>query len=92
MSARVARRRPARRAAVVAAAVLLLLALGDKYAARVKSAEMLAVGWLEHKIPEELEAYRHVMQVAHLVIGQAFSNQVITPGKTTTDDVVNAWT
>ena len=30
---------------------LLLQALGDKYAARVKSAEMLAVGWLEHKIP-----------------------------------------
>ena len=28
------------------------------------------------------------MQVAHLVIGQAFSNEVITPGKTTTEDVV----
>ena len=41
-------------------------ALGDKYAARVKTAEMLAVGWLEHKLPEELEAYRHVTQVAHL--------------------------
>ena len=67
---------------------LLLAALGEKYAARVKSAEMLAVGWLEVKLPEELEAYRHVMQVAHLVIGQAFSNQVITPGKTTTEDVV----
>jgi Xaa-Pro aminopeptidase len=67
----------------------LLLALGDKYSARVKTAEMLAVGWLEHKLPEELEAYRHVMQVAHLVIGQAFSNTVITPGTTTTEDV--AW-
>jgi len=66
----------------------LLLALGDKYSARVKTAEMLAVGWLEHKLPEELEAYRHVMQVAHLVIGEAFSNTVITPGKTTTEDVV----
>ncbi len=53
---------------------LLLQALGEKYAARVKSAEMLAVGWLEYKLPEELEAYRHVMRVAHLVIGQAFSN------------------
>ncbi len=67
---------------------LLLKALGDKYAARVKSAEMLAVGWLEYKLPEELEAYRHVMQVAHKVIREAFSNQVITPGKTTSDDVV----
>ncbi|MEP7116536.1 MAG: M24 family metallopeptidase [Acidobacteriota bacterium] len=67
---------------------LLLLALGDKYAARVKSAEMLAVGWLEHKIPDELAGYRHVMQVAHLVINEAFSNRVVTPGKTTTEDVV----
>ena len=63
-------------------------ALGPKYAGRVKSAEMLAVGWLETKIPEELEAYRHVMKVAHLVIREAFSNKAITPGKTTSDDVV----
>jgi len=35
-----------------------------------------------------LEAYRHVMRVAHMVIGEAFSNTVITPGKTTTEDVV----
>ena len=63
-------------------------ALGTKYAARMKSAEMLAVGWLETKLPEELEAYRHVMKVAHLVIREAFSNKVITPGKTTNEDVV----
>jgi Xaa-Pro aminopeptidase len=63
-------------------------ALGPKYAARMKSAEMLAVGWLEVKLPEELTAYRHVMQVAHMVIREAFSNKVITPGKTTSDDVV----
>jgi Xaa-Pro aminopeptidase len=55
----------------------------------MKSAELLAVGWLETKIPEELEAYRHVMKVAHMVIREAFSNKVITPGKTTTEDV--AW-
>ena len=54
----------------------------------MKSAEMLAVGWLETKLPEELEAYRHVMKVAHLVIREAFSNKVITPGKTTNEDVV----
>ncbi len=67
----------------------LLEALGAKYAARVKSAEMLAVGWLETKLPEELEAYRHAMKVAHMVIAEAFSNKVITPGKTTNEDV--AW-
>jgi Xaa-Pro aminopeptidase len=63
-------------------------ALGPKFASRMKSAAMLAVGWLEVKVPEELEAYRHVMKVAHMVIREAFSNKVITPGKTTNDDVV----
>ena len=66
----------------------LLEALGPVYAARVKSAEMLAVGWLEVKTPEELDAYRHAMQVAHMIIREAFSNAVITPGITTSQDVV----
>jgi Xaa-Pro aminopeptidase len=65
----------------------LMEALGP-HAARVRSAEMLAVGWLEMKLPEELEAYRHVMKVAHMIIREAFSNKVITPGKTTNEDVV----
>ncbi|MFN2444970.1 MAG: M24 family metallopeptidase [Vicinamibacterales bacterium] len=66
----------------------LIEALGATHASRIKSAEMLAVGWLEVKIPEELEAYRHAMKVAHMVIREAFSNNVITPGKTTNEDVV----
>jgi Xaa-Pro aminopeptidase len=39
-------------------------------------------------MPEELEAYRHAMQVAHMIIREAFSNKVITPGTTTSQDVV----
>ena len=66
----------------------LVEALGPTYAARLKSAEMLAVGWLEVKLPEETEAYRHVMRVAHQVIREAFSNHVIVPGVTTSEDVV----
>ncbi|MGE0042292.1 MAG: M24 family metallopeptidase [Vicinamibacterales bacterium] len=65
----------------------LMAALGPKYAPRVQSAEMLAVGWLEHKLPEQLEAYHHVMKVAHMVIREAFSEKVITPGTTTNTDV-----
>src|SRR5437870_5306998 len=67
----------------------LIKALGPKYAGRVKSAEMLAVGWLEWKLPEETDAYRHVMRVAHQVIAEAFSNRVVVPGVTTNEDV--AW-
>ncbi len=66
----------------------LVEALGPAHAAKIKSAEMLAVGWLEVKLPEELDAYRHAMKVAHLVIREAFSNKVITPGTTTNEDVV----
>jgi hypothetical protein len=66
----------------------LLAALGPRYAGRTRSAEMLAIGWLEAKLPEETAAYRHVMQTAHAIIAEAFSNAVITPGVTTTEDVV----
>ena len=66
----------------------LVKALGSKYATRLKSAEMLAVGWLEVKLPEETDAYRHVMRIAHQVIREGFSNQVVVPGVTTTEDLV----
>ena len=66
---------------------MLVAALGDEYSSRLTSAEMLAVGWLEAKLPEETEVYRHVQRVAHRVIAQAFSNEVIVPGVTTTEDV-----
>jgi len=66
----------------------LLKALGPKYSARLKSAENLAVGWLEVKLPDETDAFRHAMRIAHQVIAEAFSNKVIVPGVTTTEDVV----
>jgi Xaa-Pro aminopeptidase len=62
-------------------------ALGP-YAERLTSAEMLAVGWLEYKMPSETDLYRGVMRLAHQVIAEAFSNQVIVPGITTNQDVV----
>jgi len=65
----------------------LMKTLGPKFAPRVKSAEALAVGWLESKLPEETDAYRDAMRVAHDVIRAAFSNQVIVPGVTTNEDV-----
>tara|TARA_Y100000590_G_scaffold364121_2_gene422186 strand:- start:4114 stop:5448 length:1335 start_codon:yes stop_codon:yes gene_type:complete len=62
-------------------------ALGPKYTSRLVSAEMLAVGWLEVKLPEETDQYRSVMRIAHQIIAEAFSNKVIVPGITTTEDV-----
>ena len=66
----------------------LLRALGPEWSKRVRSAEKLSVGWLETKLPEEASDYRHVMRFAHEIIAEAFSNKVIVPGVTTTEDVV----
>ena len=65
----------------------LVQALGPEYAKRLVGAERLAVGWLERRLPAEIEVYHHICAIAHAVIAEAFSNAVITPGLTTTDDV-----
>lgn len=56
---------------------------------RVVSAESLCVRWLEARTALELEAYPHIVSLARGVIAEAFSDRVITPGVTTSDDV--AW-
>ncbi|MFZ5916442.1 MAG: M24 family metallopeptidase [Chloroflexota bacterium] len=63
-------------------------ALGEPYTARIKGAERLAVGWLERRIPPELTVYRGIVEIGHAIIAEAFSNLVVQPGITTTDDVV----
>lgn len=55
---------------------------------RLMNGEKLAIGWLETRIPAEMVVYRQVMAIAHAIIAEAFSNQVITPGVTTTEEVV----
>jgi Xaa-Pro aminopeptidase len=65
----------------------LAQALGPDDAKRLVSAERLAVGWLERRLPEELEVYPHIVAIAHAIIAEAFSPAVITPGVTTTEDV-----
>jgi len=54
---------------------------------RIVSAEKLAVSWLETRTPREMAVYKHIMQIAHHIIGEGFSDEVITPGHTTTTDV-----
>jgi Xaa-Pro aminopeptidase len=66
----------------------LMESLPEQYQNRVVSGERLAIGWLEARIPEEMEVYQHVMQVAHTIIAEAFSEKVIVPGVTSTDEVV----
>jgi len=63
-------------------------ALGPEYSSRFVSAERLCIGWLETRSPQELIVYRHICGIAHDIIGEFFSNRVITPGITTTENVV----
>jgi len=62
--------------------------LPKKYHSRVISSEPLAVAWLEQRIPEEIDMYKHMVAIAHSIIAQAFSTDVINVGTTTTNDVV----
>jgi len=66
----------------------LVNALGPEYSSRLVSAENLCVGWLEIRSPQELSLYRHICGIAHDIIAEFFSNQVIVPDATTTEDVV----
>ena len=56
--------------------------------AKVVSAEKLAVSWLETRTAREMQIYPQLVQITHDIIDEAFSEKVITPGITTTDDVV----
>ena len=63
--------------------------LGPELSRKLVSAEDLAIRWLETRSPVEQESYPHIVALARGVIAEAFSNRVITPGVTTTEDV--AW-
>jgi hypothetical protein len=52
------------------------------------SASNLGVSWLETRTPREMEFYTQVNSITHKIIEEGFSSKVITPGVTTTDDLV----
>jgi Metallopeptidase family M24 len=66
----------------------LISALGPENAKRIIHAENLALEYQELRVPEMLRTYREMMTVVHKLISRAFSDEVITPGKTTDEDVV----
>jgi Xaa-Pro aminopeptidase len=55
---------------------------------KVVSAETLAVNWLETRTEREMAVYPQLVSITHRIIEEGFSERVITPGITTTDDVV----
>jgi Xaa-Pro aminopeptidase len=63
-------------------------ALGPDLAARVVRHERLAVDYLARRVPDMLPTFRRMQELAHEIIATAFSSAGITPGVTSTDDVV----
>ena len=66
----------------------LMRILPEAYKSKVVSAEQLAIGWIETRTAKEMELYEDLVAITHQIIAEAFSSKVITPGETTTDDVV----
>jgi Xaa-Pro aminopeptidase len=67
----------------------LQAALPPVYLGRVRGAEELPLEYQELRAPAMRPVYRRLMEVVWGIIDSAFSRAVITPGRTTTDDV--AW-
>jgi len=63
-------------------------ALPVTYRKRLVSAEPLAVAWIETRTPQEMVLFQQLTEITHQIVAEAFSTQVITPGVTTTEDVV----
>lgn len=58
------------------------------FKSKVVSAENLAVNWLETRTEREMQIYPQLVYATRKIIEEGFSEKVITPGITTTDDVV----
>jgi len=66
-------------------------AVGPDYASHFVPAAPLIVEYMDTRLPEELEHYRTAVALTDLLTRRAFSNEVITPGKTTVGDVRWWW-
>jgi Xaa-Pro aminopeptidase len=67
---------------------MLMKKLPADLKSKVVSAEPLAVAWLETRTEREMQIYPQLVDITHAIIEEGFSEKVITPGITTTDDVV----
>ncbi len=66
----------------------LISVLPKTYQSRVVGAEDIAIGWLETRTESEMLVYQNIVRIAHQIIAEGFSEKVIQPGITTTNDVV----
>jgi hypothetical protein len=63
-------------------------AIPARYRDRVVRRELLPLQYIEERLPEMLPTYVRMQELVHEIIATAFSERVITPGETRTEDVV----
>ena len=68
----------------------LKAAVGSELAAGFGSARTLTNRWMGTNTDEQMSIFKHVLRLAHEIIAEAYSNRVIVPDVTTTDDL-NWW-
>ena len=64
--------------------------LPKEFHSKVRSAERLAIAWLETRSQKELELYPMICRMGHTILQEGLSENHIHPGITTTSDV--EWT
>jgi len=62
--------------------------LPKTYRKKIVSAEDLAIAWIETRTELEMTVFSQLVEISSAIIREAFSINVITPGITSTDDVV----
>jgi len=55
---------------------------------KIVSAQKLGVAWLETRTEKEMALYPTLLAITHQIIKEGFSNQVIQPNQTSTNDLV----
>ena len=65
-----------------------LTVLPEELKVKVVSAEELAIGWIETRTAKEMKLYEELVSLTHEIIAEAFSENIIVPGETTSKEVV----
>ena len=68
---------------------LLVKTLGEPYASRLVSAEKLVSDFRSRRVASEVVVFGEASQHARELAERALSNEIVTPGRTTLEDV--AW-
>ncbi|RPD66969.1 hypothetical protein L226DRAFT_529365 [Lentinus tigrinus ALCF2SS1-7] len=61
--------------------------LGERWMERTVNEPMLAIEYVAARVPGQLDYYRDLQEITWALVEEAFSEKVITPGVTTTEDV-----